>query len=181
MREFAITVAATLDNGIDLANEPAWPHLFGDASRFSRLTASRRDDSMRNAVIMGRETFKLLRRPLRDRLTIVLSREHPDDEALGDDGILVLPSLEVALLMLNTREYRERVDRVFVIGGASVFRKAIEMPQCREIYMARLDASTRCNVFFPAIEPQFECVEDGDTVEEEGIRYALQFYRRRDE
>jgi dihydrofolate reductase len=97
-----------------------------------------------NAVVMGRATWESLpakARPLPGRLNVVLSRSAAGrtDENNGrgsnggsagapspalclPDGVLLAGSLEGALAALASPPHAETVERVFVIGGAQVFK-----------------------------------------------------------
>jgi dihydrofolate reductase / thymidylate synthase len=98
----------------------------------------------RNAVVMGRATWESLpakARPLPGRLNVVLSRSVTAGRggASGDennapsagaqsaplalpDGVLLAGSLEGALAALAAPPHADTVERIFVIGGAQVFK-----------------------------------------------------------
>jgi len=42
-----------------------------------------------------------------------------------------------------------RLGRVFVIGGAEIYKHALEMPSCERILWTRLAGNWHCDVFFP--------------------------------
>ena len=96
-------------------------HIREDLRRFRRLTE-------RHTVIMGRKTFESLPNgalPLRHN--IVISRTLPEAELndwTSDDTTLdVCNSLEEALDVCQKRNERE----VFIIGGASIYKQAVDM------------------------------------------------------
>jgi dihydrofolate reductase len=94
----------------------------------------------RNAVVMGRATWESLpakARPLPGRLNVVLSRsaaagaENSGGSGNGaaaakslalPDGVLLAGSLEGALATLAAPPHADSVERVFVIGGAQVYK-----------------------------------------------------------
>lgn len=139
--------------------------------------ASAGDGRAENAVIMGRRTWESIPepyRPLAGRQNVVITRRpgYPLPPGVGGaDG------LEAALRVAGERAPG---GRVFVIGGAEVYRQAIVHPACAGIYLTRLDAEYDCDTFFPAIdEAAFELVDILDEVKERGVRYRIERWRRR--
>ena len=94
----------------------------------------------RHTVIMGRKTFESLPNgalPLRHN--IVISRTLPEAELndwTSDDTTLdVCKSLEEALDVCQKRNERE----VFIIGGASIYKQAVDMGIVDVFYMTEVD------------------------------------------
>lgn len=104
-------------------------HLLEDMARFRRLTTG-------HPVIMGRKTYESLPHgPLPHRRNIVLSRQagfHLPWRGEGDTGLEVCPSLEEAL-----RRCASQLE-VFVIGGAEVYRQAIDLAE--ELWLTEVEA-----------------------------------------
>ncbi|HNB24805.1 MAG TPA: dihydrofolate reductase, partial [Candidatus Melainabacteria bacterium] len=114
-----IVVAADLDNGIGKDNSLPW-RIPGDMKFFQSLTTGRTGDS-KNAIIVGRKTWESIpekRRPLKDRLNIILTRKTELD---APEGVLVCSSLESALEKLKNIPH----ERCFVIGGAQIYKEAL--------------------------------------------------------
>jgi dihydrofolate reductase len=82
-------------------------HYPGDFKRFKRVTSG-------GAVIMGRNTFESIGKPLPNRLNIVVSW------TAALEGVLVARSIEEALALAS-----ERKD-VWFIGGSRVYTAAME-------------------------------------------------------
>src|SRR5256885_6491634 len=72
-----------------------------------------RETTTGHAVVMGRKTWLTLRKPLKNRLNIVLSR---DPSIEPQESLLVLSDVE-AVLSLND----SLATDLFVIGGAQVY------------------------------------------------------------
>lgn len=119
-------------------------------------------DVRKNAVIMGRKTWFSIPprfRPLPDRLNVVLSRDANLDLQGGGGGggsgsgsggggqVLTATSIEDALVKLQARE--SKVGRVFVIGGAEVYRAALEHPMAQNVLLTRIDGDFPVDTFFP--------------------------------
>ena len=122
-----------------------------DMKYFRELTTTTLDAGKINAVIMGRKTYDSIGEPLRNRANVVLTRDTIKDVAIPN--LSFQTSLEAALHRLDANP---NVENVFVIGGESVYKSALEHPQCRHIYLNLI--STKCDVsdadaFFPTIDP----------------------------
>ena len=99
--------------------------------------------TMGHPIIMGRRTFDSLSNgALPGRENIVLSR-NPD---FAPPGVVVVPTLERALA------HCAGYPRVFVIGGAQIFREAL--PLATGIVLSVLDQVVAGDTFFPAFDPQ---------------------------
>lgn len=129
-----VIVAAVASNSvIGIDGRLPW-HIPEDMARFKRLT-------MGGALVMGRETFESIGRPLPGRTSIVLTRQ-PD---WSHEGVEVAHSLEEALEIASTRG----LD-VFVSGGAGVYRSALALADRLEL--TEIDASPRGDTFFPEVD-----------------------------
>jgi dihydrofolate reductase len=98
--------------------------------------------TMGHPIIMGRKTFESLPDgPLPGRENIVITR-NPD---FTPPGAVVVPTLGHAL------EHCAGQSRVFIIGGAQVFREAL--PLATGIILSVLDQAVDGDTFFPAFDP----------------------------
>lgn len=170
---FDCVVAADRAGGIGRDNDLPWPKLRGDL-RFLRETTTQASPGRRNAVIMGRRTWDSVParfRPLPGRLNVVMSR---GALALGDEA-LVAGSLDDALARAGGED---DIERVFVLGGAEVFRAAFADPRCRDVYLTRIDAVYACDTFLPAMD-DFELVETIAAHHDGGVDYRIERWRRR--
>ena len=120
------------DNGvIGSANRLPW-RIPEDLKRFRQLTTG-------HAVIMGRKTFESIGKPLPDRKNIVISQTTP---APDDNSMVVVRSLQEALQAAQD-------DKVFIIGGDSVYRQA--MPLVQRLHVTHVHAAIDGDAFFPEI------------------------------
>jgi len=171
--KFAIIAAADTKMGIGFKNRLPWK-LKGDLQYFSAVTTLAQDGKQ-NAVIMGRKTWESLpkaHQPLAGRLNVVLSRG-----AMNlPPNVMLASALDSAL---NQLEQRRDVDKVFVIGGASIYAQAINSPDCEKIYLTQVQGEFNCDAFFPLIpESVFKKIAVSDAREENGIRYHFVVYNR---
>lgn len=109
-------------------------HLSADLKRFRALT-------MGHHIIMGRNTWESIGRPLPGRFSVVVTR----NQAYIAPGATVVNSLAEALLL--TSEDSE----AFLIGGAEMYREAL--PLADRIYLTELLAEYPGDVFFPPLAP----------------------------
>lgn len=43
--------------------------------------------------------------------------------------------------------------RIFIVGGAQIYREAIASPLCERVLLTKIHASIPCDSFFPDIDP----------------------------
>lgn len=116
-------VLAVAENGvIGKDNQLPW-HLPADLKFFKQLTSG-------NTVIMGRKTYESIGRPLPNRRNLVVSR----NEGFTAAGVEVYTSLGDALKSSLGE------DEVFVIGGGTIYSKALELDVVERIYMTLVHA-----------------------------------------
>lgn len=110
-----------------------------------------RETTRGHTVIMGRKTFESIDHPLPKRRNIIITR----DVTYMKDGIEVANSLDEALRLASLEqgkrfeENQEEVE-VFVIGGAEIYKQAIE--KSNRLYITHIDGEFEADSFFPAID-----------------------------
>jgi dihydrofolate reductase len=97
-------------------------------------------------VIMGRRTFESMDRPLPRRTNIVVTRNSEFRAA----GVRVVGDLPAALADAERQCRRDGVNEAFVIGGAELYRQAVEVAS--RLYVTRIDAEVDGDTFFPEID-----------------------------
>ncbi|KAL8687184.1 MAG: hypothetical protein Q9218_006575 [Villophora microphyllina] len=158
-----LVVATTPSLGIGLRGSLPWPPLKSDLQFFARVTkrlpspATTKDDCkqpLRNAVIMGRKTFDSIPpkfRPLKDRINVVITRTPSKLESYttqsNDGGVLAASSIPDGLQQLRSQD--QNIGRVFVIGGAEIYRQAIGLEECERVLWTRLGREWDCDTWFP--------------------------------
>ena len=132
-----------------------------DRRRFREIT----DGSI---VIVGRKTFEECGRPLPNRKNIVLTR----DRTFKAIGLYIAHSVDEILAMIA----EEDTDRVFVIGGGSVY--GLFLPICSHAYITKIEAALPSDTFFPNLDESPEWVQEScsETQESSGIRYSFVQY-----
>lgn len=98
-----------------------------DLKRFRELTTG-------NAVIMGKETFISIGRPLPKRLNIILSRNEEYQKELeskySTDILITASSIEEAV-----NKSKEMNKDIFIIGGSSIYKQAVNMDIVDNYYL----------------------------------------------
>ncbi|WP_194789745.1 dihydrofolate reductase [Pseudomonas sp. UFMG81] len=122
---------------IGIRNQMPW-HLPGDFKYFKSQT-------MGKPIIMGRKTWDSLGRALPGRLNIVVSRQ----ANLELDGAEVFPSLEDALIRASEWARGQGVEELMLIGGAQLYRQALEKGLVSRMYLTQVDYSGEGDALFP--------------------------------
>ncbi len=117
-----------------------------DMKFFKRTTTGK-------VVVMGKNTFlSLPKRPLKDRVNIVLT-----SSSLTDECMIARNQTELFKLI---GEFDGK--DVFIIGGASMYRQML--PYCQTAYVTKVHALSEADAFFPCLDEMenWECVEKTD-------------------
>ena len=137
--------------------------LKADRAHFRQVTEG-------NAVIVGRKTLSDFPggRPLKNRFNIVVTRQD-----IRIEGAQVVHSTEEALAAAAEH------PRCLVIGGASVYRQFY--PHCDRVFLTKIDLAPHSDSFFPDLDadPAWVCTDQGEWLEEDGLRYCFCTYERR--
>jgi len=170
---FDVVVSVDLEGGIGRGGTIPW-EIPEDLTRFRDLTRSVQEENKRNVVIMGRKTWESLPfrfRPLPQRFNLVLSRAH--DVCLP--GAFICKSLEEALDFSQKGDF----ERVFIIGGSTLYKEALGHPECIRVYLTRIRKTFSCDVFFPEIPEEFVLEVGGEIKRYKGTEYNFETYVRR--
>ena len=155
----SIIVAIAQDNAIGRKNNLLW-HISEDLKYFKKVTLG-------HPVIMGRKTFESIGRPLPGRKNIVVSKS----------GNISNPSVEKAedLEKLLKSLRRKRKEEYFVIGGASIYAKA--MQYAHRLYVTKIYArADDADAFFPQIDERlWETLEESPVLHDEENNIDFQF------
>lgn len=139
-------IAAISENGvIGVGNQLPW-HLSEDLKYFKRHTLGK-------PIIMGRNTFESIGRPLPGRTNIVLSTRSD----WAPQGVAVVRSLDEALSVAEQSLAGLPVagldtPEVMVIGGEQIYRLAL--PRCTRLYLTRVALVVDGDAFFPDLESE---------------------------
>ena len=158
-------IAAIADNfAIGKLNNLPW-HLPADLKHFKELTTG-------HAVLMGKRTFESLPNgPLPNRKNIVLTSILSEGV---NTGYFEADSLEDAL------DLCEHEEKIFIIGGATVYKQSIE--KINHMYITWVHSLFHADTFFPEINfEEWDEVsrEDFEPNEKNEFSYSFVEYKRK--
>ena len=143
-----------------------------DGTQPVALSADRkffRETTRGAAVIVGRRTVEDFpgQKPLPGRENLLLTRQN-----LAPVGFTVCNSPEEAA------EKTKNADKVFVIGGGSIYRQML--PMCQNAYVTKVHCKVESDTWFPNLDEDFswELKEILQSGEENGIAYEMCLYTR---
>jgi dihydrofolate reductase len=168
MSELALICALSQNDVIGVNNQLPW-HLPADLQFFKRTTLG-------TPVIMGRNTYESIGRPLPGRANLVISRT----PGYSAPGVSVFSALEAALANARQQADQAQVERYFVIGGEQIYRLALPMAQ--QLYLTRVHTTLEGDAFFPAWQPEhWELLAQEHHPADNAHRFAMDFlhYRRK--
>lgn len=163
-------------------------------------------------MLMGRKTWDSIPekfRPLKGRVNVVVTRK-PEEFGIGKvgkeegvEGPVVAGSITAALEQLKSLSQsspqsdatsRTHIERIFVIGGGSIYEAALQLPQTDRVLLTKIQKEYDCDTFFPvdldgqntkwrkagqkALEEFTEESVDGGGVEEAGVRFEFCLYEK---
>jgi len=139
-----VAIIVALDEAGTIGRDGQLPwHLPDDLRRFKATT-------MGHVLVMGRRTCQSIGRALPGRRSVVLSRNPAYHAPVG---VEVARDFDVALARVADAE------RVFVIGGAAVYR--IALARADELLVTQVHATVPGNVRFPTVDwDAWSLVED---------------------
>ena len=157
--EVNIIVAVAPDLAIGRGGDLLF-HVSADLRRFKELT-------MGHPIIMGRKTFESLPKgALPGRRNIVVSR----NSEYSAPGAEVVGSIEDAVSLCH------EADKVFIIGGAQIYRRALDLAD--RLLLTRFDRSLPdADCFFPEISPdgwQSDYCSPWVSDEKSGVAYRFE-------
>ncbi|KAK0163637.1 hypothetical protein PV327_007300 [Microctonus hyperodae] len=175
-----LIAAASENMGIGINGRLPWT-LKNEMAFFTKITTNTKDNTKKNVVIMGRRTWECIPkkyRPLAGRINIVLTRGLLN---LKEEAI-VCKSIPAALEIISQPPLSEKVETIWVIGGNSVYKAAMETPNFHRLYLTQIKKYIECDTFFPSIPKNFAQIDTTDVPkgiqEENGIQYEYKVYEK---
>lgn len=158
----SLMVAHDTDHVIGKDNQLPW-HIPEDLAYFKRNTVGK-------GIVMGRNTFESIGRPLPNRRNIVVSR----NEDLKIDGVDIVHSIDEAVKLAE-----EVHEEVMVIGGEQVFRSVL--PQADRLYITLIHKKFSGDTYFPEYGEGWKLTSKSERFLSAGIPFSYLIYDRIDE
>ena len=147
-----IVVATCKNRGIGIKNQLPW-RLLTDTCFFKYLTIG----NEKNAVIMGKNTYLSLPKPLKNRDNIILSTKMKVQKY----------NVFSTTSMRRVIPYLYKYDNVYLIGGEKVYNDYINSDQVKGIYHTRIDGEYECDTYFPEIPEKYKKIKTTNFVDVE--------------
>ena len=134
-----------------------------DMKHFNKTTVTTNDNSKRNAVIMGNNTFKSIGKPLSKRINYVITNQCVSE--LGSDIVLEKTSTDTnnnndlyfynnILTCIMNIQSNQNIEKIFVIGGASIYQICFDLNLFDELILSfvHFPKNDTGNIYFPYID-----------------------------
>ena len=147
---FSLIVAIGKNNEIGKNNQLLW-HIPEDLKNFKKITTGK-------TVIMGKNTYESIGKPLPNRVNIVLSRNFleigkkiSEDRKKYENETTKLEFLDDFQKVIE--KHKDFPEEVFIIGGGEIYKKSLELGIITRIYMSHVDFSDdEADTYFPEID-----------------------------
>ena len=131
-KTITIIAAISKNNALGKDNQLIW-HIPADLKRFKKVTSG-------HDVIMGRNTYESLGKPLPNRTNIIITR----NENYKAKGCIIVHSLKEAIYDASKDE------NPFILGGAQIYKEAIKIAD--KLDLTLVHHSFEADAFFPKID-----------------------------
>lgn len=155
----SLMVAHDPNRVIGKDNQLPW-HIPEDLAYFKKHTVGK-------GIVMGRNTYESIGRPLPKRRNIVVTR----NKELEIDGADVVHNLEDAVKLAE--EFHEEV---MIIGGEQIFRTIL--PDADRLYVTLINKAFDGDTFFPEYGDEWKLVSESEEMESGGIPFSYLVYER---
>lgn len=159
-----LIVAVSENNVIGVKNDLPW-HLPDDMDFFKKKT-------LNSSVIMGKNNFLSIPekfRPLKNRINIILTR----NKSFNAKECLIANDLKAAIKLAKKAK-----KNIFIIGGGMVYKDALTQGLVDIIYLTRIHAQIKGDVFFPELDMnKWRVVEEQLHPKDSRHKYDFTFFK----
>lgn len=156
----SLMVAHDPNRVIGRDNQLPW-HIPEDLAYFKKHTIGK-------GIVMGRNTFESIGRPLPKRLNIVVTR----NKELAIEGVEIVHSIEDGV-----KKAEQFHEEVMIIGGEQIFRSIL--PEADRLYITLIHKEFDGDTFFPEYGDEWELTTQSERFESGGVPYSYLIYERR--
>ena len=156
---FSIIVAIGKNNEIGKNNKLLW-HIPEDLKKFKEITLGK-------TVVMGRNTFESIGKPLPNRHNVVLTKNFNLFPNNCNEKLEICDDFPKIV-----EKYKNSDEEVFIIGGAQVYKKALELGIIEKLYISYIDFfDNEADTYFPEIN--YSMWEKVEEEEYEGWKFCI--------
>lgn len=155
----SLMVAHDPNRVIGKDNQLPW-HIPEDLAYFKKHTIGK-------GMVMGRNTFESIGRPLPKRRNIVVTR----NREYTAEGVDIVHELDEAIKLAE-----EVHEEVMVIGGEQIFRSIL--PQADRLYITLIKKPFEGDTFFPDYGREWKLVSESEEQESNGIPFSYLVFER---
>lgn len=153
-------IAAVAENGVIGKNNQLPWHIKSEFQYFKSTTLG-------HPIVMGRRSFESLGKPLPKRANIVVTR----DKNFSAKGVIVAHSLEDGIKIAKDIAAQDKVDEVFIGGGADIYR--LSLPGADRLYLTEVHLKPEGDTRFPdfdrkdwkEIKREYHAAQEGETAD----------------
>ena len=148
-----LIVALCKNNGIGFENAIPWK-ISSDLKKFKNYT-SPKNNTQSTAIIMGKNTFNSIKKPLVNRDNLILSSTLNVDEVFDNKNIVKsFSQVEKIEDFIKLKNY----DEIWIIGGTKLYDLFLNsypingFLKPKNLYITYIDEEYECDTFFPNID-----------------------------
>lgn len=156
----SLMVAHDPNRVIGKDNQLPW-HIPEDLAYFKKHTVGK-------GIVMGRNTFESIGRPLPKRRNIIVTR----NTGYKAEGADVVHTLDQAIRLAE-----EVHEEVMIIGGAEVFQTVL--PKADRLYITLIKTEFEGDTFFPEYGPEWQVVSESEEKLSNGVAFSYLIFERR--
>ncbi len=139
MKNYSINLIVAFDNNYLIGKDNIIPWNYPEDLKYFK------GKTLHSTVIMGYRTMESLKKPLKDRINIVIN--HNVHGMIHEKGFYHVNSLKKAL------EYNDEYfqKNIFIIGGSKIYEEALLNLNLNLVYITKINKSYEGNVYFPKL------------------------------
>ena len=167
-----LIVAFCKNNGIGNENSIPWK-ISSDLKKFKKYT-SPKQNMQSSAIIMGKNTYNSIKKPLVNRDNLILSSTLNIDETFDNKNIVKsFSKVERIEDFVKLKNY----DEVWIIGGSKIYDLFLNsyrnsgLLKPTNLYITYIDEDFECDTFFPTIDTNIYKFVSQETHDTNGKEY----------
>lgn len=167
-KTYNIITAFSKNRGIGYNNKLPWNYIKKDMDMFKEITCTVKNDNNYNKIIMGRNTWESLKKPLSNRLNVIVSSKLN----ITGENIMVARSFEEAVNYTDSR-----LENSFVIGGEQIYNQALRPDLCKRVFTTEIDKEYVVDTYFPELPAYFKLAHEMKNYDDkENVKLNFKIY-----